>query len=574
MRHAFALAAVLVACSLGSILSAEEPKAPPPAVEVVTVELDTDAAGTPISPYIYGIAQADPKLALEMGVSVRRLGGNPCTPYNWKAGFTSSGADWWYVNTGKPVGPEKNWWVAFHQGNKEAGLEGYLTIPMMGRVAKDGTSVAFDIKKYPHQEKWIGQEHADWDYAYAGNGKQFEVGEDGTPKLDDKGKPIIKALEPNPDDTSVEMPLEEQVKLLDFTINEMKFGKAGAGGVNYIALDNEPGLWHTSHFGMHPKACGYDELWQRTRDYAIALKKIDPNVKLAGPTSWGWTEYFYSGLDAQLIGQGKGTWNEPPDFTAHGKVPLTKWYLQQLNEYEKKNGVRLVDILDFHFYPQANVDGKPHDPAVMEKRVQETRVMWDPTFKDSSWMGSETGKVLRVIPLMRDWIAEANPGMKLAIGEYDFKGQDDASGGVTQAELLGVFAREKLDFGFYWFAPNKGTPIYFGFRMFRNPDGRHTAFGDTYLNATVSAPEDVSVHAAKDSKTGMLTLILINKRGTKPAKVVLNLKNALPEQSVPVYEYNDTAPKSIQVDPDLAVKGGKIEIELAPMSVKRFDVKM
>jgi len=36
----------------------------------------------------------------------------------------------------------------------------------------------------------------------------------------------------------------------------------------------------------------------------------------------------------------------------------------------------------------------------MEQRVQETRVLWDPTFKDGSWMGSETEKVLRILPLM------------------------------------------------------------------------------------------------------------------------------------------------------------------------------
>ena len=543
-------------------------------VKTVTAEIDTTAAGTPISPYIYGIAQADTALAVDMGVTIRRLGGNPCTPYNWKEGFSSSGADWWYVNTGKAAKPEENWWGGFLKANKEAKLEGYFTLPMMGRVAKDGTSVAFDIKKYPNQEKWIGQEHPTWDYAYAGNGRQFELGADGKPKKDDKGNPLIKTLEPDPNDTSIEMPQAEQTRLLDFMINDMKFGKSGAGGVSYIALDNEPGLWHTTHHGMRPVACSYDELWQRTRDYAAALKKIDPNVKIGGPTSWGWTEYFYSGLDAQLIGQGKGSWNAPPDQAAHGKVPLTKWYLQQLADYEKKNGVRLVDILDFHFYPQANVDGKAHDPAVMENRVQETRVMWDPNFKDPSWMGSETGKVLRIIPLMRDWVAESNPGMKLAIGEYDFKGQDDASGGVAQAELLGVFARERLDFGFYWFAPNKDTPIYFGFRMFRNPDGKHTAFGDSYLPAVVSAPDDVSVHAAKDSKTGMLTLILINKRGKQPAKVALKFKNALPEQSVPVYEYSDSDAKGIKVLPEVAVKGEQLEIELSPMSVKRIDLKL
>ena len=69
---------------------AEEPK--PLELPAVSVDIDSTAAGTPISPFIYGIAQADPKLALEMGVTIRRLGGNPCTPYNWKGGFTGHAA--------------------------------------------------------------------------------------------------------------------------------------------------------------------------------------------------------------------------------------------------------------------------------------------------------------------------------------------------------------------------------------------------------------------------------------------------------------------------------------------------
>ena len=530
-------------------------------VAAVQIDIDPNAAGTPISPFIYGIAQADMKLALDLGVSIRRLGGNTTTPWNWKEGFTSSGADWFFVNTGKPTPPDQNWWVGFHKGNLENHLEGYLTLPIMGRVAKDGKSFAFDIKKYPNQETWCGKEHPGWEYGNAGNGKQ--IGADKKSKF----------LEADPADTSIDMPLAEQVKLLDFMIKDMKFGTSKETGVKYIVLDNEPALWYSSHRGMRPVACSYDELWTRTRDYAAALKKLDPNVKIAGPAAWGWTEYFYSGLDSQMIEKGQGNWGEPPDYARHGKVSLTKWYLRQLADYEKQNGVRLLDILDFHFYPQANVDGKAHDPAAMEKRVQETRTMWDPNFKDSSWMGSNTNGILRIVPLMREWIGECYPGTKTAIGEYDFKGQQDASGGVAEAELLGIFAREKLDFAFYWFAPEKDTPIYFGFRMFRNPDGKHTAFGETYLPAINSAPEDVSIHAARDTAGRKLTLILINKRGAKPAKLTLKFKTALPDQEATVYEYSDADPKQIKSLPAIKIGGNTIEMDLAPMSVRRIDVR-
>jgi hypothetical protein len=128
----------------------------------------------------------------------------------------------------------------------------------------------------------------------------------------------------------------------------LNYGTADKGGIKYVALDNEPMLWASTHRGMHPKGCSYDELWERTKTYGSLLKKINPSVKIAGPTLWGWTAYFYSGLDAQLVTQGKGTWDDPPDHVAHGKVPLAKWYMKQLAEHQKATGQRLVDILDFH----------------------------------------------------------------------------------------------------------------------------------------------------------------------------------------------------------------------------------
>lgn len=213
------------------------------------------------------------------------------------------------------------------------------------------------------------------------NGRQFVRGSDGQFQKDSSGRLTTRDLEADPDDTSVEMSPEQQAEFLRFMLEKLNYGTADKGGIRILALDNEPCLWHSTHRGMHPRGCSYDELWERTRTYAGRLKKIDPQAKIACGTFFGWTAYCYSGLDSQQVGQGQGSWDSPPDFTAHGKVPLTKWLLQQLKVHEEKTGEKLVDVLDFHFYPQTNIymAGTPNDPTVMEARVQETRVMWDPT---------------------------------------------------------------------------------------------------------------------------------------------------------------------------------------------------
>lgn len=544
---------------------ARAPRAISATAPSVTAEVDIAAPGKPISPYIYGAA-CDPAAAKAAGLTIIRYGGNPASTVNWKEGFWSSGNDWYMVNnpTKTKPGPLAERMSGF--GNlKKDGLELYLTMAIMGRVAKDGTSVGFDIRKYPNQTTWEGKEHPGDQHPYAGSGVQFVLDENGKQVLDDKGKPKTKPIPPNPDDVSIPMSADDQCAMLSYLVKDMGYGRASEGGLKFLCMDNEPMIWHTTHKCFHPEPCSYDEYWKRTVDYASRLKKIDPSIKIAGPAAFGWTEYLYSGLDAQLCNDKKGSWDSPPDYTAHGKVYFAKWWMKQLAAYEKEHGVRLVDLLDWHFYPQAG--GK-----TAEDRVQETRVLWDPTWKDASWMGSEMGKVIRLIPLMKEWIAECNPGMQTAIGEYAFGGDGDVSGGVCQSEILGIFAREGLDHAYMWGGPGMNGSIYFGYKMFRNPDGKYTAFGDQYLPSKVSAPDDVSVHTARDKATGRLTFILVNKRGAKDSKVTLKLSKPIKEQETTPYEYSATSRWAIGQLPAMKVGGESITVELPAMSVIRFDL--
>src|SRR5262249_7498493 len=76
-----------------------------------------------------------------------------------------------------------------------------------------------------------------------------------------------------------------------------RVGTASQGGVKLFALDNEPTLWNSTHRDVHPDATTYDELWQRTRDYAAAIKAQDPAALTLGPAEWGWCAYFGSAAD-------------------------------------------------------------------------------------------------------------------------------------------------------------------------------------------------------------------------------------------------------------------------------------
>jgi len=547
----------------------------------VTATIDLGAKATPVSTHIYGAAMGDRALGKEAGLTTLRSGGNPLSPHNWRTGYSSKGADWFFQNDGGLTPPERNWLVTFHGANKAAGLDTYMSIPTMGRVAKDNTSVAFDTGKYPDQDAWAGQSQPTDPRPNAGSGRRFVRGADGEIAKDANGNPRTEQIVANPDDTSIAVTPDEQVEIVSFMIDKMKYGTADKGGIKFIALDNEPCIWHATHRGMYTKPLTYAGLWDMTEQYASRIKKIDPAVQVAGPTWWGWSAYFLSPHEMDLCHSGQAEWSNPPERAAHGGDNITVWWLKQLAAYKKQHGVSLVDILDFHFYPQTGIylGGKVNDPETMELRVQQTRVLWDPDYKDPSWMGMydangvAMGGKLQIIRLFKKWIADYNPGMTLSIGEYHFGGEKDVSGGVAQVELLGVFAREGVEHAYLWFYPAPNSPIYFAFKMLRNPDGAQSAVGAEYLDAKVSAKDDVSVHTYRDPATKKLSFVLVNKRAAKDTRVTLNLSKAIPEQTVSPWEYSASDRFAIGQLPARKVGGRSIDIDLPAMSVIRIDVK-
>src|SRR5207237_8313083 len=96
------------------------------------------------------------------------------------------------------------------------------------------------------------------------------------------------------------------------------FGPAASGGVAFYGLGNEPGLWNSTHHDMHPDPETYDELWQKTRDTALAVKAADPSAQTVGFSEWGWPNYFCSAAD----NVSQGCFASSPDRAAHGGKPL------------------------------------------------------------------------------------------------------------------------------------------------------------------------------------------------------------------------------------------------------------
>jgi hypothetical protein len=235
-------------------------------------------------------------------------------------------------------------------------------------------------------------------------------------------------------------------------------------------------------------------------------------------------------------------WDCRQDRRSHGDVAFVPWYLQQMLAYQQQHGVRILDYLDLHYYPEAaDVSRMPASGQCNEDlRLRATRSLWDPTYVDESWIDQP----VRLIPRMRDWVAQNYPGTKLAITEYNFGALDHINGALAQADALGIFGREGVDLATLWWYHYEHQPTFepshpgaFAFGMYRNYDGAGSGFGETSVQASSTDQGRLAIYAAERASDGALTLMVINKT-SEPLTSSLALSNASPDATARVYRYS------------------------------------
>ena len=467
------------------------PTATPIPVSGPSLSINVDADRHLISDDIYGINYADEGVAAALDLPVDRRGGNATTRYNWKLDTANRASDWFFENIPSehsdpstlPEGSEVN--NAIDQ-NRRTDTKSIITMPMIGWTPKARVrACGFSIAKYgPQKSADPYQGGTD-----CGNGVRTDdslvVGND-------------------PTDTSMAIDETFVQEWIGYLVG--KYGTAAQGGVAFYSLDNEPMLWNQTHRDVHPEPVSYDELRDRTVQYAAAIKAADPTAATLGPVLWGWNAYFYSALDVASPG---AWWTNPPDRMAHDNMPFVAWYLDQMRQYEAQNGVRILDYLDLHYYPAAPYVTLSDEvgPETQQLRLRTTRSLWDPSYVDESWINEP----VYLIPRMKQWVDQYYPGTKLALSEYNWGALDHINGALAQADVLGIFGREGLDLATLWAAPRPYDPGMFAFGMYRNYDGNGSHFGDISVQATSSDQSQLSIYAAQRGSDGALTMMIINK---------------------------------------------------------------
>jgi hypothetical protein len=484
------------------------------AAQAATVVVSVDPAldRRPIDPQIYGVNFARAGQLDDPGFSVNRWGGNATTRYNWQVDVSNRGSDYVFLNVveGDGLGlPDNSGANQFLAATLAAGAEPLLTVGTIGwtPLALRQKRYGFSIAKYGPQLQTGGEFDLD-----GGNGV-CSTAQNMTGWCVDQATGPDLIVGNDPTDTSFASGAQWN---RDWVAHlKTRHGSAANGGVRYYALDNEVMLWNSTHRDVHPQPATYDEIWQKTVAHAAAIKAEDPAAKIFGPVTWGYCDLFGSAADNCLTG---------PDRDAHGGLAFVPWYLRQVCAYQQQNGVRLVDYLDLHYYPQGEnlLDfnstnlGTSESAVVAARRLRSVKELYDPNWIAESWF-ADLGDFdanhydkPQFIRRARAWIDAECPGTKLAITEYNWGPDQGLSSALAQVEVLAVFGREGVDLATRWVAPEVGSLAERAFRLFLDYDGNGSQVVGDSVRAT-SANIDLLGAYAIDRPGERMMLVLVNK---------------------------------------------------------------
>src|SRR5579862_38289 len=518
---------------------------------VPTLAVDASAGRHPISPYIYGINQySDTGLASIMHIPLRRFGGDATTSYNWKIDVSNSASDWYFENYAQTSGsqsalPDGGSFDLLHEADLRTGTLTLGTISLMDWTPKDDVSCGFSVAKYGAQQK-VNPYNPD-----CGNGILLSNGQ----QILNDPHDAYETMDPNYPQSWVSGYLVP------------KYGPGNAGGVALWSMDNEPEWWYGVHIDIFQAMGTFDDTLRRNLKMAQAVKAADPTALVTGPVPAGWMGYFFSRTDMQ---SGWSTspyqyWDNPTDQAAHGGLPWLAYYLQQMSQFEQQHGYRLLDVLDVHGYlaPDSLTD-TPGGAATEALRMTSTRALWDPNYivpmtsaGDNFYDNSGNMVAPQLIPRMHQWVNQYYPGTRLGITEYWWHALGSITGAIAQADVLGIFGRESLDYGTLWGPPAATDPGAFAFKIFLNYDGNGSQFGDESISATSGDPDTLSIFAAQRMDSA-LTILVLNKT-TNDISDSISLANFTPMGTAQVWQYGQSNLSGIvRQSPDLNLSAGNL----------------
>lgn len=306
-----------------------------------------------ISPYIYGknncfsdnpgepISDSLIKIYRDAGVRIfRENGGNNSTKYNWSKKL-SSHPDW-YNNVYK-----HDWgYSASEIQNKVPQAQGMYALQLLGWAASD-EGYNFDCWNF---DKCAGKLN---NKNLAGGVSVEQVKSD----TNAQGDPLLYLQRWLADST---------VGILRFWFESSPHGlRLDSTRFRYWNMDNEPEVWGSTHDDIADTSLTAEQYMQLYFEVAKKARAIFPGIKLVGPVftnEWQWWAWKNKTVSTTIDGR---------DTT----LSWVEYFIKRVADEQKASGVRLLDVIDFHWYPEYNDASGDNDLLQLHR-----------FFYDSTWI--------------------------------------------------------------------------------------------------------------------------------------------------------------------------------------------
>ncbi len=513
------------------------------------VRVDAAAGRRRIDPRIYGVAYASSNDLKSLNAPLNRQGGNPTSRYNWQLNADNRAFDYFFASLAYASTNAGEHGDSFIRESRHGGAEPSLTMPMLDWVARLGPNRA-----------------RTWSYSVAKYGAQQDVdNENGWPDMGNGIRPNGSLILTNDsNDANVPAGPAFQQGWLQHLTNV--WGRATNGGLKYYHLDNEMGLWHSTHQDVHPGGATMNEMRDKLTNYAARIKATDPGALVLGPEEWHFYGTIFSGADMQYDGT-NGYAGVYPDRIAHGGADVYPFLLREMSRASSNANQRLLDACTVHYYPQGGEFGNDVTTAVQLRRNRSTRSLWDASYVDESWLADNSlTRIVQLIPRLKSWVATNYPGTLTGLTEYNWGAENHINGATAQADVLGIFGREGLDLAERWTTPPSSSPTFKAMQMYRNYDGNKSTFGDISVSVSNSVSADaLAVFAAQRSSDAALTVMLVHKALTGSISVPVGLTNFTGTTNAQLWQL--TAANTITRLADAPLSNATINLSLPAQSI-------
>ncbi len=501
----------------------------------VTIDIDTESDNIEISPYTYG-RNGTPKdteiqLIKEAGIKFERMNdGNNCTKYNWRKKITCHPD--WYNNVYDCDWDSRA--INFQQEFPYA--KGMFAFQLIGKAAanKDHN---FNDWEYNKSKGWSGTTKK-----MCGGGLFDNAG--NVIQLGDTSL----FLQDWPADSTVGI-YKHWEEDLNLDMNQFE----------YWNMDNEMEIWGGTHSDVMPATYTdntYEEIMQKYFAVAKAIRKINPNVKLCGPAAaseWTWFN---------------GCGNTQPK--VNGKTYCwLEYFIMRCAQEEKATGVRMIDVLDLHNYPEVKTD---YD------MLQTHRMFYDRDFIyagangvkriNGSW--NENIKSEYIFERCKEWIIQyfgSDNGIKFGVGEYNIKNTaSQMVQALAYASCIGEGSRHGMEYFTPWTWYNSMWEVVHLFstnakKINVGAISSNESMVSAYSSKNITGDSINIIFVNRDTEAKNVTTRIINSTIDDGTFDVLTLQN-LPETQT-FQSHTDNALKSSTVK----LVNNSLEMALPPYSI-------